>query len=151
MIEQSDPLAAGGVADVSVRRAPADPTDRTAWLRRGPDVARLDEAETLTLILSRCLAPGADPAAATAALLERFGCIGRVVGASARDLTQIFGADAAAELVLLHALLVQSLEYPLRGRCVLSSSSAVQAYLRARLGACPARPSTCSSSTGPTS
>lgn len=50
MAEQPD-LFASGVADIAVRRAFTDPTARTAWLQRGLDVARLDEAETLAVIL----------------------------------------------------------------------------------------------------
>jgi len=60
-----------------------------------------------------------------------------VVGASAPDLAPIVGAKAAENLVLLHALLVRALSFPLQRRCVLSSWAAVKSYLQARLTAAP--------------
>jgi DNA repair protein RadC len=123
-----------GVAEAAPALAMA-----TGWARRleAGGVAGLTESETLELILARCLPPGRDPGGAAAALLARFGCIGRVVGATRADLARVVGAPAAEALMLLHALLVRSLEHPLRRRSVLSSSSAVTTYLRAQLAAAP--------------
>ena len=53
------------------------------------------------------------------------------------DLAREVGEEVAADLGLLHALLLRSLEFPLRQRTVLSSWEAVKTYLRSRLLACP--------------
>lgn len=101
------------------------------------EVADLREAEILARILRHCLPIAANADATATALLARFGCIGRIVGACTPDLAEVVGADAAHEFQLLHALLVRSLAFPLRRGCVLSSSSAVKAYLQAELAAAP--------------
>ncbi|MDR3510645.1 MAG: DNA repair protein RadC [Caulobacteraceae bacterium] len=97
----------------------------------------LTEAETLELILARCLPRGADPQSAAESLLARFGCIGRIVGADPVALAAVIGAGAAGELTAMHALLLRALEHPLARRCVLTSSQAVKAYLRLSLAAAP--------------
>jgi DNA repair protein RadC len=140
MTEQPD-LFATSLADAGLPATAAwAASGRLAALRErmgalGPRA--LSEAETLGLILDRCLPEGADPACAAEALLARFGCIGRVIGAELADLRQVIGASAAGELALLHALLVRALEHPLRRRPVLSSWRAVKVYLQASLAASP--------------
>jgi len=139
MAEQGD-LFAPGVAEAGAAAPPAPklapPGD---LLRRFADygVDALDEGDTLTLVLARCLSGRADPEVAADALLARFGGIGRVFGAAEADLAREIGAPAARELTLLHALLLRTLAYPLRHRSVLSSTESVRAYVRARLAASP--------------
>ena len=132
MAEQGD-LFAPGVAEAGAAAPPAPklapPGD---LLRRFADygVDALDEGDTLTLVLARCLSGRADPEVAADALLARF-------GAAEADLAREIGAPAARELTLLHALLLRTLAYPLRHRSVLSSTESVRAYVRARLAASP--------------
>lgn len=128
-------LFQAGVAELSA----ANLGQPREWGRRleTAGVSGLTEVETLEQILSRCLPPDADSLAAAEALLARFGCIGRVVGAAGADLARVIGRSGAEALLLLHALLVRSLDHPLRRRDVLSSTQAVTAYLRAVLRAAP--------------
>lgn len=93
--------------------------------------AALDEAEVLTLILSR--SAGSRAAALSAALLERFGCLARVWGATLPELQPVAGRAAALELRLLADLMRRGLEFEVRKRPLLTSASAVHAYLRATL------------------
>ena len=108
---------------------------RERFMTYGPSA--LDEGDTLALILSRCSIVGASAVGAADALMARFGGLGRIFGAPEPELAQVIGVPAARELGLLHGLLLRVLEHPLRKREVLTSSSAVHAYLRARLGALP--------------
>jgi len=101
----------------------------------GPAV--LSEAETLELLLARGAPAGADAQSAAIALMERFGCIGRVLGADPAELARTIGVRGARDLLLLHGLLVRALEFPFQRRCVLSSTEAVKTYLRAALAAAP--------------
>lgn len=101
----------------------------------GPD--SLDEGDTLALILSHCSLAGAHATGAADALMARFGGLGRIFGTPEPELAQVIGVLAARELGLLHRLLLRVLDHPLRQREVLTSTSAVTVYLRARLGALP--------------
>lgn len=100
-------------------------------------VAALDEEGALAQLLARCGRCEADSLSLAYQLLDRFGGIGRVVGAPAADLAQVVGEDLAVELCVLHALLLRVLAFPLRRRDVLASSAATRAYLQARLRALP--------------
>lgn len=100
-------------------------------------VAALDEEATLAALLARCGTAGGDPDLLASELLDRFGGIGRVVGAPAADLARVVGEDLAVELGVLHALLLRVLAFPLRRRDVIASSAAARAYLLARLRAAP--------------
>lgn len=91
----------------------------------------LGEAEILTLILSR--SAGSRAGTLSAALLERFGCVARVCGATLAELRPVAGKSAALELRLLADLMRRVLEFEVRKRPLLSSWSAVHAYLRATL------------------
>ncbi len=138
MAEQAD-LFGFGVAEAApaailAASAPCDDLQRRFDLC---GVAGLDEGDTLALILARCVAPGTDAVAAADALLARFGGVARVLGAHEPDLARVIGPVAARQLGLLHALLLRTLEHPLRQRTVLTSSEAVRTYLRARLAALP--------------
>lgn len=131
MIEQPD-LFKGGV-----REAPWPslvPTVAAADIDR---VAALDEEAALGQLLARCGARDADPTVLACDLLDRFGGIGRVVGAPTADLARVVGEDLAVELGVLHALLLRVLEFPLRRRQVIGAWGDSKAYLQARLRALP--------------
>lgn len=98
-------------------------------------IANLDEEATLAQLLARCGA--SHPERLGARLLARFGGIGRVLGAAPGDLAREAGEPVAIELGVLHALLVRTLEHPLRQRQVMGSWAVVRDYLRARLRALP--------------
>lgn len=91
----------------------------------------LDEQETLQLLLAR-VAPRRAEALAEA-LMARFGGLVRVLAASLPELQQVVDEPVAIELKLLHDAMRRVLEFPLRRRSVLSSVSAVTAYLKASL------------------
>jgi DNA repair protein RadC len=130
MVEQPD-LFDGGVAE-------APSTTFAALGAAGVDhVASLDEEGALARLLARCGARGADCTLLAESLLDRFGDVGRVLGAPALDLARVVGAELAMELGVLHAVLLRVLELPLRARTDLGSWSAAKTYLRARLRALP--------------
>jgi DNA repair protein RadC len=93
-------------------------------LKFGP--ATLDDLDCLELLC------GVDAVAAVA-LIDAFGSLPEVMGAAAADLTRVAGPRAAARVKLAQELSCRQLQRPLRLRQVLSSSSAVDAYLRATL------------------
>jgi len=131
MAEQPD-LFTGGVSE-----APW-PSLAAAVGAAGIDrVAALDEEGALVQLLARCGAREPDPTFLAYQLLDRFGGIGRVVGAPAADLARVVGEDLAVELGVLHALLLRILAFPLRQRDVIGSWAAAKAYLQARLRALP--------------
>lgn len=100
-------------------------------LTRAPRLDSLPEGETLTLLLRRSGA--ADPEALSAALLARFGCIARVLGASSPELLQVAPADVALDLQLLQEATRRVLEFPILRRPLLACFSAVETYLRHRM------------------
>ena len=91
----------------------------------------LSEAETLALIVRRFSAPQA--ASVADALLDRFGCVTRVLGATVDELRPVAGESVAVELALFGVAMRRVLELELRRRPVLGSWSAVSAYLKATL------------------
>jgi DNA repair protein RadC len=97
----------------------------------GHGLAGFDEAEILTLILSRSAGSRAGPL--SVALLERFGCLARVCGATLAELRPVAGKSTALELRLLADLMRRVLEFEVRKRPLLTSWSAVHAYLKATL------------------
>jgi DNA repair protein RadC len=97
------------------------------------DLRTLGEAEALALLLERCTGLE-DPARAADALIGRFGCVARVLGATLPELGRVVGSSAAVDLKLAHELLVRALEFEVRRRPLLGSWSTVTAYLRAKLG-----------------
>ncbi len=138
MVDQPD-LFAAGVAEASPvsRFAAAGPLQDLHGRFAAFGVSGLDEGDTLALVLDRCLQPGADAVGAADGLLARFGGVARVLGAPEPELARVVGAAAARQLTLLHALLLRTLEHPLRARPLLTSHEAVRTYLRAELGALP--------------
>lgn len=130
-------LFAPGVAETPAFALVPSPAGPIGVRRRLAGVDTLDEAETLERLVTRCQPGVADPAGVAEALLARFGDIGHVLGAPHAELAQTVGWDIAAELTLLHALLVRALQYPLRRREALGSWEAATAYLRARLTPLP--------------
>jgi DNA repair protein RadC len=96
----------------------------------GPGPITLDDATCLELL---CDLEESD----ALGLIEAFGSLPEVLGAPAADLTRMVGEQAAGRVKLAQELSRRQLEWPLRQRCVLSSSSAVDAYLRATLVGAP--------------
>jgi DNA repair protein RadC len=139
MAEQAD-LFAPGLAEAASLSVIAPAADACVELRsrfEAHGLSALDEGDTLALILTRCLRPGANAVCAADALMGRFGGVARVFGAPEPELARVIGQDAARELTLLHGLLLRLLKHPLRQRTQLGSHEAVKTYLRARLGALP--------------
>lgn len=115
----------GGGTELSALRARA--------AAHGPEA--LDTLEALELLLAR--AAGRAARGWAERLLARFGSLPEVLGAPESDLRQVAPARLALEIRLVHDLHRRTLEAPLRVRAVLSSSSAVDAYLRVLLAAEP--------------
>ena len=130
-------LFAPGVAEASARMFARPHTPSVPFDRHLLAVEALDEAESLMMLVARVLPAQGDPASIAEALLARFGDIGHVLGAPQPELAQVAGAEVAVELTWLHALLLRSLQFPLRRREMLNSWDAVSTYLRARLTALP--------------
>jgi DNA repair protein RadC len=117
----SQPIRTGGRLSALRRRV------------RDQGAGSLQEREALELLLGRCCSSVAEASAAAVALLGRFGSIPRVMGATLPELSLIAGDEVAVELALFHDLARQILEFPLHNRSVLSSWSAVLAYLKLSL------------------
>lgn len=105
---------------------PAPPASERAELmarlrRAGP--AALDDREALAAIAGASCAM-------SAGLLEAFGSLPEVLAASPAELMRLAPSGAAARLVLARDIARRLLEAPLKRRPVLSSWSAVAAYLR---------------------
>jgi len=100
---------------------------------RDQGVQALQEAEVLELLLGRCSSNANESSAVAIALLGRFGSIPRIIGATIPELALVAGDEVAVELALFHDLTRQVLEVPLHRRSVLSSWSAVLAYLKLTL------------------
>ena len=135
-LDQPD-LFAPGVAEASVRMVAPTRIPSALLDQRLLAVDALDEAESLAMLVTRALPDQVDPATVAEALLARFGDIGHVLGAPQPELARVAGAEVAVELTWLHALLVRSLQFPLRRRELLTSWDAMFIYLRARLTALP--------------
>jgi DNA repair protein RadC len=135
---QADLFEATSVQEVAeipadLEAAPGASLSRRRWRAADLDLRVLGEDETLALLLERCTS-AEEPSIAAQALLTRFGCTPRVLGATVPELARVVGASVAADLKLAHALVVRALEFEVRKRPVVSSWSAVSAYLRASLG-----------------
>ncbi|MBI2260860.1 MAG: DNA repair protein RadC [Caulobacterales bacterium] len=96
--------------------------------------AALDDQTLLTLILER-MDPETDPARLAAALLERFGSLGGVASAAPGELAQASSAGPAlrAELALLREFAVRLARAEACRRPVITSWTALVAYVRAAL------------------
>jgi DNA repair protein RadC len=106
--------------------APGDLSGDAAGRVLAPGPVGLDDAEALQLL---CGFTEAD----ARRLLDAFGSLPELLGAAPGDLIREAGPAAAAQLRLVQELACRLLVRPLRDRCVLSSSSALHAYLRAGL------------------
>jgi DNA repair protein RadC len=122
--ESAAPFISSSRADARSRRRDLE----AKLLASGPEA--LDDLDCLEL---QC---GLDPTAA-AALLAAFGSVPEVMGAAVADLIRVAGPPAAARLKLAQTLSCRQLQHPLRVRPVLSSSSALDDYLRATLVGAP--------------
>ena len=97
MVDQAD-LFAPGVAEAAALSVLAPAANPCAELRARfvvHGLEALDEGDTLALVLSRCLRPGANAAHAATALMSRFGGVARVFGAPEPELARVIGRDAA--------------------------------------------------------
>jgi DNA repair protein RadC len=96
----------------------------------GHGAGTLDDAECLELLcdLEEAEAP---------ALLEAFGSVPEVLGATLADLKRVAGEAAACRIKLAQELAARMLVRPLRRRSVLSSWSAVATHLRTVMGGAP--------------
>lgn len=92
----------------------------------------LTEADTLALILSRSVRGHAVGRIAYA-LLDRFGCLARVFGATQPELRQVVNVRVAVDLALFAEATRRVLAFEVRQRPLLTCWSAVHAYLRASL------------------
>lgn len=119
--------AGGGFARSPVARV------RARALAHG--LATLDAVELLAVYLARADSLGAF--AHAEALLARFGDLQHVLGSPAPELATVVGEALALDLKLLHAAALRLLEFPIRRRCVISSWSALLAYLRAAMAGEP--------------
>lgn len=98
-------------------------------------LAGLNELETLALYISRTAPQGGDAFARS--LLRRFGDLQHVLGAPRAELEQIVPSDLAVDLKLLHDTACRLLVFPMLRRCVISSWTALLAYLRVAMAAEP--------------
>jgi len=131
--------AGGDVQEASRMRRfqPMRTDDRLSALRRrvrDQGAGSLQETEVLVLLLGRCCSTAPEAGAIAGALLGRFGSIPKIIGATIPEISLVAGDEVAVELALFHDLARQILEFPLHKRSVLSSWSAVLAYLKLSLG-----------------
>ncbi|WP_336056281.1 RadC family protein [Nitratireductor sp. CH_MIT9313-5] len=105
---------------------------RARFAEAGPDA--LADYELLEMYLFRSI-PRADTKAPAKALLERFGTIGEVLGASPQLLTEVpgIGEAVARDLKLVAAITQRMLKAEVRNRQVLSSWSQVIDYCHATM------------------
>ncbi len=115
-----------------IRAPAAEPRGRRPTPTLVP--AAPDDQTLLTLILER-MDPETDSARLAAALLERFGSLGGVAGAAPGELAQASGAGPAlrAELTLLREFAVRLARAEACRRPVITSWTALVAYVRAAL------------------
>jgi DNA repair protein RadC len=101
--------------------------------RYGVDI--LQDVELLTLCLSR--AGVEDPGAAAEAVLTRFGSLTAVLAADRAELRRHLDDEAVLDLKLARETAIRVASAALPGRCLLTSSSTVQAYLRSCMAGLP--------------
>jgi DNA repair protein RadC len=127
-----DPLAIGyeppvaWTAPPAASRSPETPAARLA--RSGPSA--LLDAEALSVLV-------ACPVDDAAGLIGAFGSLTEVLAQPHADLARHVSAGAAGRITLLHDVACRALKGPLQRRPVLSSWSAVVAYLRIVLAGVP--------------
>jgi DNA repair protein RadC len=130
--------AAPGVGEMAARFAsPSRPDGADARLRQRASAGGLeglDDTEVLELLLSRSVDRGAQVLAAT--LLARFGCLRRVLTADHAALLVIVDDSVAIDLRLIYEASRRLAAAELPGRCVVSSWSALIAYLKLTMAHC---------------
>ena len=135
---QPDLFAASGVGDSPAPFADRPSEAGSAVALRARAAARgldgLTDAEALQLLLCRSLSCGAQLRAE--ALLRRFGCLRRVLAAELPALSAVVGAEVALDLRLIHDAARRIAAAELSGRCLLTSWSAVVAYLKLTMAHC---------------
>jgi DNA repair protein RadC len=120
-----------GVAEAPVQDLRRRPANRLAERADLHGFDTLDERETLELYISRTRPQGASTLAAM--LLARFGDLQHVLGATLEELARVIDRDLAVDLKLLHATAARVLMFPMARRCVISSWTALLAYLRLQM------------------
>jgi DNA repair protein RadC len=123
-------MDASAVDDAGAALAPA--RDRFSEQACQGDLSAITENEALALLLARSV-NAVRAKALSAALLSRFGCLARVFGATLAELRPVAGDAVALELALIADLTRRVLEFEVRKRPLLTSWSAVHAYLKAML------------------
>jgi DNA repair protein RadC len=129
---------APGVGEMTARYAGSSRPDGSADVLRARVRAggldRLNDAETLELLLSRSMACGAK--AHAAALLGRFGCLRRVLAADIASLSAIVDAGVAIDLQLIYDATRRLAAAELPARFGVSSWSALFSYLKLTMAHC---------------
>jgi DNA repair protein RadC len=129
---------APGVGEMTARYASSSRPDAAAEVLRARVRAggldRLNDAETLELLLSRSMACGAKPHAA--ALLGRFGCLRRILAADLAALSAIVDAGVAIDLQLIYDATRRLAAAELPARFGVSSWTALFSYLKLTMAHC---------------
>lgn len=130
--------AAPGVGEMTARYAGTSRPDVSADVLRARVRAggldRLNDAETLELLLSRSMACGAK--AHAAALLGRFGCLRRVLAADIASLSAIVDAGVAIDLQLIYDATRRLAAAELPARFGVSSWTALFSHLKLTMAHC---------------
>ncbi|GGL36045.1 JAB domain-containing protein [Caulobacter rhizosphaerae] len=116
-------------------RTDEDRAGRTRAIARRYGVDILQDVELLTLWLSR--AGVEDPGAVAEAVLARFGSLTAVLAADRAELLRHLDEDAVLDLKLAREAAIRVAAAVLPGRCLLTTSGAVQAYLRSCMAGLP--------------
>ncbi len=111
--------------------APTNPPDETSVSPPG-EIAALDDRALLTLILSRTMSATAS-AATACQLLGRFASLGGVVAADPGEIGRAATPNVTKDLKLIRELAVRLTRVEACHRPVISSWSAMLAYLRAAI------------------
>jgi DNA repair protein RadC len=109
-------------------RVDEDRAVRTRAIARRYGVDILQDVELLTLHLDRARVD--DPGAAAQALVSRFGGLAAVLAADRAELGRHVHEEAVLDLKLLRQAAMRVASAALPGRCLLTSTNAVKAYLR---------------------
>jgi DNA repair protein RadC len=125
-----DPAA--GMADTlggaGFERLDGDPAVRTRTIARRYGVDVLHDVEILSLHLARTEV--AEPWATAEALTTRFGGLSAILAADRAELLRYVHEEAVLDLKLARETAIRVALADLPGRCLLTSSGAVKAYLR---------------------
>ncbi len=142
-VEDASPQPDLWAAPVRAAKPPAKPTDQPHYLghrerlrERASEggLSALPDYELLELLLFRAI-PRGDVKPLAKQLLARFGSLGGVLGATPAELVTVkgVGKTLALDLKLLHETAVRLGRETVARRPVISSSSALRAYVKAAL------------------